>query len=83
MGEKMGDVIPIPLEVSMDEDGCRSFLTESKWPKGLQDCCVKTMARVPYRIFICDDSGSMMKSDGKRIARAENEKKYVTLHRFD
>jgi hypothetical protein len=46
------------VEVSIDEDGCRRFLTEHRWPPGVQNMLIKNLKKVPLRIFICDDSGS-------------------------
>jgi hypothetical protein len=47
--------------------GAREFLSANKWPIGLQDTFVKNLASIPIRFFICDDSGSMMASDGHRL----------------
>jgi hypothetical protein len=55
------------LSVAVNEAGAREFLSGCRWPVGLQDTLVKNLSRIPYRIFICDDSGSMCASDGHRL----------------
>ncbi|RYH17235.1 hypothetical protein EON65_28860, partial [archaeon] len=55
------------LSVERNEAGAREFLSGCKWPAGLQDTLVKNLTCIPYRIFICDDSGSMVASDGHRL----------------
>jgi hypothetical protein len=47
--------------------GARELLARNRWPIGLQDAFVRNLSRVPVRYFICDDSGSMSTSDGKRL----------------
>eukprot|EP01031_Cornospumella_fuschlensis_P040467 gene40467-49322_t len=55
------------LLVERNEAGAREFLSGCKWPGGLQDTLVKNLTSIPYRVFICDDSGSMVASDGHRL----------------
>ncbi|RYG93910.1 hypothetical protein EON65_58245, partial [archaeon] len=55
------------LNVHINEAGAREFLSGCKWPAGLQDTLIKNLVKIPYRIFICDDSGSMAASDGHRL----------------
>lgn len=46
----------------------KRFLTSKGWSEGLQDFLIHNVAtKLPYRFFICDDSGSMVTSDGKRL----------------
>jgi hypothetical protein len=56
--------------IPINEAGTREYLTVNKWPKGLQDCLMKSMSRIPIRFMIIDDSGSMGASDGNRIIRS-------------
>lgn len=44
-----------------DVDSAREVLSAypNNWPKGLQDCFVDNLNRIPFRFFICDDSGSV------------------------
>lgn len=51
----------------INEAGARSFMKSHKWPSGLQDTFLSNLARMPMRFFICDDSGSMVASDGHRL----------------
>ena len=50
-----------------EESSVRQYLRHHNWPSGLQSLFLQTRAKVPIRYFICDDSGSMMSSDGKHI----------------
>ncbi len=49
------------------EGQARAFLSQRHWPNGLQDCFIRNAYKIAYRVFICDDSGSMAASDGNRI----------------
>lgn len=51
----------------VNDGGARALLSRNRWPPGLQEVFVKNLARVPVRYIICDDSGSMSTSDGKRL----------------
>ena len=37
------------------------------------------LAVTPTRFFICDDSGSMMSSDGRRVVGEGNMARYVSI----
>lgn len=50
-----------------DNVGAREFLAANKWPIGLQNTFVENLALISMRFFICDDSGSMMASDGHKL----------------
>jgi len=43
------------------------FLTQHKWPVGLQNALIKSCKKIAIRYIITDDSGSMMTNDGHRI----------------
>jgi len=55
-----------------NEGGAREILASVKWPVGLQDAFIQNLSRIPIRFFICDDSGSMVKSDGHRLLSGAN-----------
>ena len=46
-------------QASHNNEKLKDFLTEYKWPIGLQDTFIKNINKVPIRFFICDDSGSV------------------------
>ena len=52
---------------AVNEAGAREFLSGQKWPIGLQDTFIQNLTKIPIRFFICDDSGSMIASDGHRM----------------
>lgn len=58
-----------------NEGGAREFLEQHHWPVPLQDAFLQSVARVPMRFFICDDSGSMQASDGCRIVQIGDKSK--------
>ena len=56
-----------PARVSMpapayNDAAAREFLRAHKWPRGLQDCFMKNLNKIPVRYIIADDSGSMVAS---------------------
>lgn len=55
------------VEQQVNEAGARAFLTQHKWPVGLQDTFLENLKNMPIRYFICDDSGSMVAADGHRL----------------
>ena len=59
----------------INEAGAREFLSGNLWPIGLQDTCIQNLSKIPIRFFICDDSGSMVASDGHKILTAPNGQK--------
>jgi hypothetical protein len=59
---------PAPPGITgINEMGAREFFGGHKWPIGLQDTFINNCKKIPMRYFICDDSGSMVASDGHRI----------------
>lgn len=52
-----------------NEESCRTFLSSHDWPTGLQEALIKNLLKVPIRFIICDDSGSMMRNDGKKVKK--------------
>jgi hypothetical protein len=65
---------PAPT-AQINEAGARAFMKSHKWPTGLQDTFLSNLARMPMRFFICDDSGSMVASDGHRLLGSDSNAK--------
>ena len=57
---------------AVNEAGLRNFLQANAWPNGLQENLVKGARKMPIRYFICDDSGSMAYTDGKKIVKSSD-----------
>jgi hypothetical protein len=56
---------PPPSEVrSASDEATHRRLLEHGWPTGLRNALVAALINTPVRYMICDDSGSMMVSDG-------------------
>lgn len=53
----------------LNESGLRTFLSSRAWPNGLQEAVINTTKKMPIRFVICDDSGSMMTTDGALLRR--------------
>ena len=51
--------------VNFDDGRIKEYLSAypHKWPDGLQNCFIKNLIKTPFRIFICDDSGSVIDND--------------------
>eukprot|EP00596_Hydrurales_sp_CCMP1899_P008716 CAMPEP_0119033806 /NCGR_PEP_ID=MMETSP1177-20130426/873_1 /TAXON_ID=2985 /ORGANISM="Ochromonas sp, Strain CCMP1899" /LENGTH=348 /DNA_ID=CAMNT_0006990845 /DNA_START=48 /DNA_END=1090 /DNA_ORIENTATION=- len=74
---------PPPAMGGVDEGSIRRYLSDHKWPKGLVIALMKSLAITPARFFICDDSGSMMSSDGHRVIQVNQDNhKVVTCTRW-
>lgn len=50
-----------------NEGGAVEFMSEQKWPKGIQETFVNNLNTIAFRYFICDDSGSMSMCDGNQV----------------
>jgi hypothetical protein len=72
----------VPTSASGNESQLRQFLTNHRWPLGLQDTFVRNLQKVPYRFFICDDSGSMITPDGHRPVKAGKLTKFISCSRW-
>eukprot|EP01038_Epipyxis_sp_PR26KG_P015297 gene15297-20605_t len=75
-------VADAPPQWQVNEAGARSFLSQFRWPTGLQDAFIKNLQRVPFRFFICDDSGSMMANDGHRLVGNSGHEKMISCSRW-
>lgn len=57
-----------------NEAGARLFMSNNKWPTGIQDLFIRNLQLVPIRFFVCDDSGSMSANDSRKIVSANGNK---------
>ena len=69
-------------ECQPEEGYTREFLSDRSWPTGLQKFLLKNVTKIPFRFFICDDSGSMACNDGKRLVGSGNSTKVVNCSRW-
>lgn len=53
------------------------YLNKLDWPVGLQNLLIDGVKNVPNKFFVCDDSGSMMNIDGRRLVRTGDTFKWV------
>jgi hypothetical protein len=60
------------ISSTINEAGAFEYLQAHKWPYGLQRTSVDQMKKIAFRFIICDDSGSMMASDGHKLMTASN-----------
>ena len=63
---------PLPMEKYVQPLSIidiNDFLSANDWPQGLQQYLIDNANNIPLRLFICDDSGSMLASDGVQIVR--------------
>jgi len=67
---------------SFDEGACRRYLFEHGWPLGLQSALIGSLQKVPIRYVICDDSGSMMATDGNKVVGSGNASRLVSCSRW-
>ena len=52
-----------PSRIDIDV-AARKFLVDRYWPTGLINALISGFDGTPARFFICDDSSSMLSSDG-------------------
>ena len=55
----------VPANTVQNEGNLREYLTMKGWPEAMQTTFIKNLETLPFRFFICDDSGSMSIEDGK------------------
>jgi hypothetical protein len=60
----------------MNSDAATTFLRNSKFPEGIANSMSKNLARLPARFIIVDDSGSMMRDDGKMVRERDGVSRY-------
>jgi len=66
----------------VNESAVKEYLSANRWPNGLQEALIKGINRFPARYFICDDSGSMIASDGNRLVGSNDHFKVVPCSRW-
>jgi hypothetical protein len=66
----------------INEGLAREFLYAHGWPEGLQNFLIRNLSKMPYRFFICDDSGSMSSNDGMRMVRLGSKISVVKCTRW-
>lgn len=66
-----------------NDAGARDFLSKHAWPPGLQDTFINNLHKIPYRYFICDDSGSMCSPDGHKMVEKGGRRTFVDCSRWD
>lgn len=71
-----------PVDFAPNEVATREYLNTRNWPKGLINFLLKTVNKIPYRFFICDDSGSMATTDGKCLEGDRDNTKVVSCDRW-
>lgn len=76
-----GDIVyatPIPSAppsappATADPAAIKEFLKGHGWPDGLQDTLIRNLQKIPFRFFICDNSGSMSTNDGHKLVKTSN-----------
>ena len=77
-GDRREQVLSSPLH----ELNATQYLTLHEWPIALQNAFLRNLARIPFRFFIIDDSGSMATSDGHRLIGRGHNKKMVSCTRW-
>ncbi|KAJ1422857.1 hypothetical protein B484DRAFT_452163 [Ochromonadaceae sp. CCMP2298] len=65
-----------------NEGSARDFLLQQQVPPGLRDAFINSMADLPLRFFIIDDSGSMSLNDGNRFIDSGANSKMVQCTRW-
>jgi hypothetical protein len=73
---------PINLNHNPDYIATKELLNTKHWPIGYQNFLMKSVEKVPYRFFICDDSGSMSTNDGRHLVGSGTTTKEVNCSRW-
>lgn len=68
--------------VTVNEEGARTFLKKHNWSEGLVTAFIKSCYRIPIRFIICDDSGSMLTNDGHRLVGSGAGTKLIKCSRW-
>ncbi len=73
-----------PIYSPPDEVNAKEFLTDYKWPCGLQDALINSCKKIAIRFIIVDDSGSMLTEDGHRlVGTGTQSSKIIPCTRWD
>jgi hypothetical protein len=67
---------------ALDHAAATEYLTQREWPMGLTQSFLKNLSKIPIRYFICDNSGSMVASDGHRLIGEGNRKQVIPASRW-
>jgi len=71
------------MNSQINSQALREFLTsEHNWSPGMQNILINSFAKLPCRFFICDNSGSMMANDGKKIVGRGSQTKLTECTRW-
>lgn len=70
---------PVPI----NEERGRKYLADNDIPPGIATAMIDNFQKVPYRFFICDDSGSMMANDGQKVIKSGDRYKNLPCTRWD
>lgn len=73
------------VNITLEEghlSSAQNLLNSRSWPIGLQNALFINMSKMPYRFFICDDSGSMAANDGHRLIGSGSSTKLVPCTRW-
>jgi hypothetical protein len=65
-----------------NEIGAKEYLSSKNWPPCMIDNFLKSLDFLPYRYFICDDSGSMSQEDGKIACEYNGQTKALPCTRW-
>ena len=65
-----------------NEQSIRAFLNQHKWPVGLQNALISSLAQTPVRFMIVDDSGSMSTEDGSRVVAGPTGARLINCSRW-
>jgi hypothetical protein len=52
--------------------GAEQFLSQNKWPVGLQNVFIQSCTKYPVHFFLLDNSGSMATFDVHRLVNSQN-----------
>lgn len=67
----------LPSPVNFSRLG--EFLLSNHWPPGLRDAVCSSVAKMPLRYVVIDDSGSMGAVDGNRLVKGDGICRLVVL----
>ena len=69
-------------QIVPNETNTKEYLNKNNWPEGLQNLLLQNIVKIPFRIFIVDDSGSMSTNDGKRLVGSGADTKIIRCSRW-
>jgi len=75
----MAPVRPLPPP---DDASAIQILQSYGWPEGLKKQFLSSVAKMPIRFIIVDNSGSMMGNDGQRLVQQGGQARYLQCSRW-